>query len=391
MKLSHIYILAILFPANAVCMPDHVRVSLFSIFRPLAVIIKTTDQNKLIVRTTSEDGRQTDYHASKFEIECAGKAPVCWKSGELRVCGESIEVRHPENKNLDLGVPQRNVLREYLGWFEVKESNRQCLIINHVPLENYVADVACKELDFSGPQALKAQAIAVRSYTYSNIGKHAAAGYDFCDLTHCQAYVGQKACNLHQRNILKSVEGLVLSYEGKPADAYYFSTCAGHTAAAKEIWGSKSEQPYLQGVDEGDPPCCSHSPHMHWRFRVQKTKLCFNLGQSLKINSQDCQVEILKYGTGGWVEKIAVKSSESITLSGEKFHMLMGKAFGWGKFKSSKFVIREYGDQLEFVGRGLGHGVGMCQYGAMGMEKAGKDFKEILEHYYPQTSLEKIK
>jgi stage II sporulation protein D len=65
----------------------------------------------------------------------------------------------------------------------------------------------------------------------------------------------------------------------------------------------------------------------------------------------------------------------------------MGRAFGWGKFKSARFWVETGGKRVVFHGRGLGHGVGMCQYGALGMAKAGKDYRVILEHYYPGTEL----
>jgi stage II sporulation protein D len=120
---------------------------------------------------------------------------------------------------------------------------------------------------------------------------------------------------------------------------------------------------------------------MRWRFSVGRAELCGSLGQA------ECQLETAEVGRGGWVKRIVVRGSKDREMSGENFHLLMGRKFGWGKFKSARFKLESSKDRFTFRGRGMGHGVGMCQHGAMGMERAGKDYEAILRHYFPGTEV----
>ena len=165
-------------------------------------------------------------------------------------------------------------------------------------------------------------------------------------------------------------------------------------ASASDAWGPKAARPYLQGVRDGKNPYCSQSEHMRWRFGVESEELCARLREKFpRLGEADkgesCTISIEKTGSGGWVSQVAIRGKTVIRLAGDRFHMMMGRLYGWSRFKSARFALESRGTRLVFHGRGLGHGVGMCQHGAMGMEGEGADFIEILKHYFPGTRLEK--
>jgi len=373
-----------------------VSVSLFGIFKPQRVSIESTTSLPLAVTAVAADGRRRVFVTNTIDARCTASALPCARLAKKRVCSARFEVRTAAGHGRDglragvVGGP----LRVYDGWLEVRPASGVCLLLNHVPLEDYVQSVACHEMRPGGPEALRAQAVASRSYALSVTGKHPGAGCDFCDLTHCQVYTGRDACTSKQRRALAAARGLVLLFDGSPARTYYFSTCAGSTTSAADVWGPVTARPYLLGVEDGRPPYCSDSAHMHWTFRIGRAGLCRRLGKQFPAlgragKLEKCKLAIEKVGRHGWVGRVSISSASgpAIDLRGERFHMLMGKWFGWGRFKSARFELEKRGQEFLFHGRGLGHGVGMCQYGAMGMERAGADFKKILEHYYPGTQL----
>ncbi|MBW1809050.1 MAG: SpoIID/LytB domain-containing protein [Deltaproteobacteria bacterium] len=374
--------------------PAQVSVSLFSIFKPKAIDLSGIDKALLKVTTLAEDGRRSSFKAASIKVNCGGRAPVCLTVAGKKICAASIQVSPTGKPARLIATVSGAVTREYAGQIEISEHNDKCLTINHVALEEYARSVACHEIRGAGPQALKAQLIASRTYALSGLRKHKGQGFDFCDLTHCQVYKGHEACSEKQHAQLSEVSGLALTYDGHPIEAYYFSTCGGHTAAAQDAWGISAARAYLTGVKDGQGPYCGNSEHMRWRFEVDRTKLCARLRKALpklgrRKGAQPCSIEISKTGRGGWVSQVRISGKKSIVVVGDKFHMLLGKMYGWGKFKSARFTLDVRGKKYVFHGRGLGHGVGMCQYGAMGMEKAGADYKAILKHYYPGTRIEK--
>ena len=362
-----------------------VRVSIFSIFKPTRVRVSTL--KPMLLTAVGEDGAVGKYKSRAVQITCGERWPLQMETGKKVVFAGSARFKPAPGDTLTVGVKHR-AERQYAGWIEIRERQGLCLIINHVSLEEYSRDVACRELGASPAEALKAQAVAVRSYALATANKHGHEGFDFCDLTHCQAYTGRSACTAEQRKHLDAVAGLALMYKNRPAVTYYFSTCAGHTAAAADVFGPMDDKPYLRGIKDGDPLYCARSDHMLWRIDVERKLLCKSLKSALpKLKGEDCSVEIVERGKGGWVRRIDIKGDNEVSVAGEWFHNFMGSFFGWGRFKSGNFSMESKGEQYVFRGRGLGHGVGMCQHGAMGMARTGKDYKAILRHYYPGTEL----
>jgi stage II sporulation protein D len=192
-----------------------------------------------------------------------------------------------------------------------------------------------------------------------------------------------------------SVRGLVLSAGGLVVEGFYHSTCGGMTAEVFDVFGGYSRG--LAGVSDrsgiDSPTFCAGSPHFEWRYVIGKERL----GSVLKKERLFSEIgnfqaiRVLKTDKTGRVTVIEVRGDRAVkTLSGYDFWQILGSHLGWGTVKSSRFKIFEKDGTITFSGLGLGHGVGMCQYGAMEMAKRGKSYEEILKHYFPAVELRRI-
>jgi stage II sporulation protein D len=365
-------------------LPEIFKVKVFGIYAPQEILFSSS--GGLRIKAIAGDGKTTTFKSEGTKVRCD-------ETGSLEIGDRKdltrLEVSGINKSPLWAGVPGRQDPRPYKGWFEIEDHKGKCHVINHVRVDDYVESVSCREINGAGPEALKAQAILVRTWAYTRRGKHKRAGYDFCDLTHCQVYVGTSACTSLQKKHMREVKRNALFYAGRLADVAYFSTCGGHTANAADIWGTGSERPYLKGIGSPLPAACSSSPHFRWISKLGRNEFCGKIKRAFPGAGmgEGCQIKILERGRGGWIKRIRLRGKKTLDLSGEDFHMLMGRIWGWGKIKSANFELQSKRHHFVFVGRGLGHGVGMCQYGAMGMERKGANYLEILKHYFPGTSV----
>ena len=259
-------------------------------------------------------------------------------------------------------------------------------------LEEYLVGVVAGEMPASfHSEALRAQAVAARTYTLKKVvdgggcSKHSSA--QICtDHTCCQAWSCPEtlsnrpggALSLERfRGAVLSTAGLVLRHDGRLIDAVYHSTCGGHTAAAHHVWSGSA--PYLEAV-----PCgfCDHSPWHATRKEVSiaRFRQVFSRQGTLPVLTSAGlpRLEILEVSAHGRVKTFQVGSE---SYSAWQFRQLMDLPSSWLTYTCQ-------GDAIHFDLRGFGHGVGMCQYGADGMGKAGWGFEEILLHYYRGAALE---
>jgi stage II sporulation protein D len=383
----------ILLPAASACLhaaePETVRVDVLSRHRPRLLEIRAAGQAGLVGRLLAEDGQASSLEAGRLGVRCDGRAPLEVKLSsrqevfrgaalELEGAAGGLEVRG-----------QGFERRRFPGALSVRGMEGLCRVTAVVPLESYVEAVACQEIGAAGAglEALRAQAVVARTYARLHRGKHAGAGADFCDLTHCQVYPGEGACTPPQQDGLHAVRGLVLLHEGRLAEVAYASTCGGHTARAGEVWGPASERPWLRGVPDRTPRgeiACRDSPHGGWRLEVARAEGCAALLEKLpELGSADCRLARVEAGTGGWVRRVRLEAAATRELDGDAFRLLMARHFGWNAFKSGRFTFEARGSRWIFRGQGLGHGVGLCQRGAMGLERDGLGWRAILAHYFP--------
>ncbi len=255
--------------------------------------------------------------------------------------------------------------------------------LKEIALEDFLVGVIAGEMPAAFPlEALKAQAIAARTYIYihsplnpkGDKSRHPGAAV-CCDPNHCQAYLN-KACRKekwgaktkeYEEKICQAVNetrGQIITYKGLPAEAPYFSTCGGKTESAGELWGSP--RPYLISVE---CPWDKEAPNYQSRASFSLKEIAGLLDATVQ---EVCAMRELSKTSGGRVSSLCVGES---LLSGSRVRELLG-------LKSAAFSWEIARDEIVFYVSGYGHGVGMCQFGAGGMAKAGYNYREIIKHYY---------
>jgi stage II sporulation protein D len=264
-------------------------------------------------------------------------------------------------------------------------------ITRTILLEDYVRGVVAAEGSLEHePEALKALAIASRTFVLKNLGRHARDGYDFCTTTHCQRYreVSSDAPDVSAA-IIEAVEktkGEALrDSSNQLADSYFSASCGGVTANLTTLWGG-SAPPYLRGVRDDS---CASEAHHSWTDVISQTQLLRALETDPRTNvgGRLVNVSVLRTDATGRAELIQIEGNRRITVKGWDFKIIVGRALGWNLLKSSRFEIARSGSNFVFRGSGFGHGLGLCQEGAHVMATRGASYRQILDKYFPSTRI----
>ncbi|MGH7601272.1 MAG: SpoIID/LytB domain-containing protein, partial [bacterium] len=263
--------------------------------------------------------------------------------------------------------------RPYAGALQIYADGDELGVINFAPVADYLAGVLAAELPQAELPALQAQAVVSRTYMIKNWQRHLQDGYRFCDLTHCQTYKGMADITPTIRQAVTSTADEFLTFDDQPIAAYYSSTCGGTTADDLGIWANAEDQPYLKSIADGS--FCSSSPHYRWRARILADSL-HQIWQR-RLGEQITSISVTKEGADGRVRELALLGNSLHLISGEDFRAVTCRAFGWNTLKSTWFNVQIEKRAYVFNGRGLGHGLGLCQYGAMEMARRGFSYREI--------------
>jgi SpoIID/LytB domain protein len=291
----------------------------------------------------------------------------------------------------------------FSGEFILKAMGENLVLTQYLSLEDYVGGVIQNEIGSNAPmEALKTQAVAARTHAIKLLlyNRHTPDGYDLCNGTHCQVYKGQHLSNANIRTAVSETAGEVLTMDGVIADATYHSSCGGKTDSSSNIWKGKPLA-HLMGVtcisdaesldlstESGakawlntklsDPDASSwERASLNWSRQISRSKLANNLG--LKSISK---IEVLKRGNSGRIILMKVSGNKTVTLDNE---YKIRQAFG--NVPSSFFYITSFGSTISLKGKGSGHGVGMCQVGVLRLARTGEQYPQILEKYYPGTTI----
>ena len=283
------------------------------------------------------------------------------------------------------------------GTTELRVLIRETGQVEVMDLEEYLVGTVAAEMPaLFELEALKAQAVAARTYALKrkdlalnqNNPHHPEA--DVCtDATHCQAWFSAKEMKdrwgmiqyySHRKKIKKAVQdtaGVVATYKGKLIDPVYHSTSNGKTENAGDVW--KLQVEYLKSVES---PWDLESPKYQSQVSYLLPELAARLGLSPEsLASQgNLPLKTLELTGGGRIKKIQVGSK---VLTGEEFRRLLD-------LNSADVTWERQGEQVVFTTKGYGHGVGMSQYGANGMAREGRDYREILTYYYPGIQLYRV-
>lgn len=306
---------------------------------------------------------------------------------------------HPEGKN-HKGVLKLNGV-PYRGSFAISSIRGKMSLkaVNQVLLEEYLYGVVPNEMSPSwASEALKAQAVAARTFALHDMKKHAADGYDVCATTHCQVYRGVNSEHRATSSAVDLTAGEYLAYHGKAIISLFHASGGGYTENSENVWGK--HEPYLRGVADFD----HNNPNYQWEVKLTVGKLSSLLGnhvqkvgrlRTIKLSHlAKSPMHTSDRGISGRVRSLVLEGDKgAVTLSGTEVRSLLG-------LKSTLFDIdkRSFGsganDTVTIRGYGFGHGLGMSQWGAKAMaEKGGNKnglYKKILSHYYRDTNLEKI-
>ena len=266
--------------------------------------------------------------------------------------------------------------KKYFGGLSVVKSGGGLTVVSLAPLEEYLRGVVAKEMSPSYPlEALKAQAVAARSFALKNRGRHVKEGYDLCNTTHCQVYDGAVHYDLIDRAI-RETRGEVLVYKEKLIDTNFHADSGGMTENVGEVWGAST--PYLVAVRE----IVQVTQPWTVKVPVKKFSAQLNVGEvkSVALSKLTIGQAAADRSSSGRVKSAQVNGQN---ISGNELR----KKFS---LPSTLFDMQLSGDEIIFTGFGRGHGVGMSQVGARDYAGNGWSYEKILAHYYKDTKLKKL-
>jgi stage II sporulation protein D len=246
-----------------------------------------------------------------------------------------------------------------------------------MPLEQYVAAVLAGESSvLRSDEAMKALAVAARTYGIYNRGRHAAEGYDLCGTTHCQR-LDLGAVTPRIEAAVDATLGEMLWYQGKPACACYSRNCGGVTEDASAVWPALAV-PYLRSHPD---PYCTRQRSSVWQWSANAMDIVKALRNSqLRTPPEIRQIDVAQRTASGRARVLILAGgADAIRISASTFRLAMGRELGWNKVRSDRFDVHGF----VFQGMGEGHGVGLCQRGADQMGVEGHGYGEILAFYYP--------
>ncbi|HYC79382.1 MAG TPA: SpoIID/LytB domain-containing protein, partial [Planctomycetota bacterium] len=264
--------------------------------------------------------------------------------------------------------------RYYGDVIAVKEPNdASILLVNRLPLDRYLEGVVLSEMSPRFPEeALKAQAVASRSYAVYKLLSGKNRLYDVTDNQRSQVYKGDGRGRATARSIVAATRGLGMLYDGRVVEGVFSSTCGGSTRPAAEAFGDAAPAP-LSGVVCGH---CVEGEFATWTVKTKRAAVGRALGLGGAITAIEDEAR-LPSGRLGGVTFRSAKGQKRV--AGHELRNLLGD-----RALSTWFTrLALEGDQLVAEGRGYGHGVGLCQVGARTLANAGLDFAGILAYYYP--------
>ncbi|MFP4499344.1 MAG: SpoIID/LytB domain-containing protein, partial [Vulcanimicrobiota bacterium] len=311
----------------------------------------------------------------------------------------------------------------YRGYFMVAlKDNGRMMVVNYIGMEDYLAGVLGGEIIASWPmESIKAQTVAARTYVLYKINRMKNQGklYDVVNNTGDQMYIGVRGESDKFRKAVEATRGQVLSRNGVPVCAYYHSNSGGHTSDSRNVFQKTNAG--LKGVED---PYCAGAPNSTWQKTLTADTIRNRLHSQLNGATRIFSIKPHTRDEAGRVVYMEIEHDKGKSMVfGSDFRRLIG----YGVIKSTKFDLypkdhyyyrytkkiaagrhRNPGssatitnDDLEkiivenkkvpsafyFSGQGWGHGVGMSQWGARGMAKSGFNYRQILEHYYPDTEI----
>jgi stage II sporulation protein D len=293
-----------------------------------------------------------------------------------------------------IGFPG-SIARNRTATVRVQVKEGSSLVVREVPLEEYVAGTALSEVhpDIAdtaiAERIYEVQAVLARTYAVANRGRHARDGFDLCSTTHCQLYEPSRLTTsrwaLEARRAAESTAGEVVWFADTPALALYHADCGGHTSSATAVWGGPAPL-YLAGEADDGPASRAHA---EWTLETKTSLLraALDADPRTDVGPTLDRIDIGGRDAAGRAEQIILRGSRTFVVRGEVFREAVTRAMGAGSLRSTLFTVKKTRDGFVFSGKGYGHGVGLCQVGAIARLRAGLSPDDVLRYYFPGTTI----
>ena len=303
-----------------------------------------------------------------------------------RKSGKSVVFRAADVGNAPIRVSSPGEFinvndKAYRGAIEIrKKGNGRLLVINELDVEAYLLGVVAAEIPSDWEmEALKAQAVASRTYALYQKRNAGRRSYHILATVDSQMYLGRRGERTRATEAVEETRGLVIAYRGEIVPAFYHSSCGGHTENALELWGI--DEPFLKGVD---CDCQNISKYGLWEKRFTTAGVIRALRREGFRLAEIDSVEMGDLTPAGRVKNVIFRHSGRATSVPSE---TIRAALGYSNIPSIFFEPELVDGEVVFSGRGLGHGIGLCQWGAKEMARNGSDYRAIISHYYPGTAV----
>jgi stage II sporulation protein D len=323
-----------------------VRIGVLGLFHPRRFTVAATAGYALVLQAGEERivlEKSSGFDSATVRVDGSDMV-VSVGMHEMRASKLTVSSRKHDSVDFILAVPEK-LSRRYRGILEITATAGTLVAIVAMDRETAVASVVAAENTPDTPfEALKAQSVATRSYFAAGRGRH--HDFDFCDSTHCQFLREPPAAGSAAARAVAATWGLVLAYDSHPVAAMYTRSCSGRTRTPAELGLSPAAYPY---------------------YSVQCTY---------------CRAHPAR-----WSRRISAPDAVTLRASDESARLEIDRRLGWSAVPSNDFIAKTEREQIILEGTGEGHGIGLCQSGAAAMAEAGADFRQILTHYYPNTTV----
>lgn len=336
------------------------------------------------------DGNEVQKAAPGDVLEFTASGNVNLKSGRRKLKAESFLIK-PDGFFVYHD-------KKLTGNIKIIAQNNQLYLINYTGIEDYLKGVLPYEMPLGRNEeyleGLKAFAICARTFTLKKLME----GRELFDVrtdVRDQVYGGMAGRREISDKSVDITRGMILTYNDIPATVFYFSTCGGRTEDVENVFGNKPI-PYLKSIEDGNPVYCSVSPQISWEEKFSNDRIIGLLRRSGKIDNSSYRVadiEIKSRFRSGKVNELEITLSET---SGKKIFTLNGNNIRFVLLKnnnqplnSNDFVVRTEKGEYILTGKGWGHAVGFCQWGALAQSMKGNNYKDILLHYFPGTTIKR--
>lgn len=275
---------------------------------------------------------------------------------------------------LKLNNPDRKA-RVYQDNLNISVENESLKLFNEIMLDNYIAGVVQAEAGRkSYIEFYKVQSILARTFALSHLQKHIAEGFALCDQTHCQAYFGKTTEAEISKAVNETRDIVVVDENLNLIDAAFHSNSGGETANSEDVWGTRLS--YLRSVNDS---FSVRMPNARWERKMAKEDWLSYLKLKHNYPVQDSNAR--------WKAITFKQDTRKPYLEASNVRVPLKNVRTDLQLKSTFFTIIPQGDTLLFKGRGFGHGVGMCQEGAMRMAKLGYKYRDVISFYYQNIQL----